>query len=81
MCTFENDHRVLVCDLAIPLVRAAVSAAFGDAVQLTLAPGQGTLIEAGPSIDGEAFQDVTRSAIAAAQEKPDTHPDQEQEKL
>lgn len=28
MCTFESDHRVLVCDLAIAQVREAVDAAF-----------------------------------------------------
>ena len=77
MCTFENERRVLVCDVAIHRVREAVSAAFGDGVQFTPAPGQGTRVEARPSIDGEAFQEVARSAIAAAQEKPSTHPDQE----
>ena len=45
MCTFENDHRVLVCDLAIHRVREAASRAFGDAVQFTPVPGEGTLVE------------------------------------
>jgi hypothetical protein len=77
MCTFENEHSVVVCDSAIHQVREAVSAAFGEAVQLTPIAGQGTRVEARPSIDGEAFQEVARSAIAAAQEKSSTHPDQE----
>ncbi len=69
MCTFENEHRVLVCDIAIQGVREAVSTAFGDEVQFTPAPGQGTRVEVAPTIDEEAFQEVTRAAIAAAQQK------------
>lgn len=69
MCTFENEHSVLVCDLAIHQVREAVSTAFGDAVQFTPAPGQGTRVEILPTVDEGAFQEVTRSAIAAAQQK------------
>jgi hypothetical protein len=65
MCTFENDHRVLVCDVAIHQVRGA----FGDVVQFTPAPGQGTRVEIPPTEDSEAFQEVTRAAIAAAQQK------------
>jgi len=69
MCTFENEHCVLVCDVAIYRVREAVSAAFGDAVQFTPAPGQGTRVEVLPSIDEKVFQEVAREAIAAAQQK------------
>jgi len=69
MCTFENEHSVLVCDIAIHQVREAVGTAFGDAVQFTPTPGQGTRVEAPPTIDEEAFQEVTRAAIAAAQQK------------
>ena len=72
MCTFENEHRVLICDLAIQGVREAVSTAFGDAVQFTPAPGQGTRVEVAPTIGEEAFQEVTRAAIAAAQQKNTT---------
>jgi hypothetical protein len=75
MCTFENDHRVLVCDLAIHRVREAASRAFGDAVQFTPVPGEGTLVEVPPIIDEKTFQEVTRVAIAAAQQKRTT-PDQ-----
>lgn len=67
MCTFENEHSVLVCDTAIHQVREAVGAAFGDAIQFTPAPGQGTRVKALPTVDEEAFQEVTRSAIAEAQ--------------
>jgi hypothetical protein len=69
MCTFDNEHSVVVCDIAIQQVRAAVSAAFGDGIRYTPIVGQGTRVEARPSIDEEAFQEVARSAIAAAQEK------------
>ncbi len=69
MCTFENKQSVLVCDLAIHHVRVAVSTAFGDAVQYTPITGQGTRVEARLCVDEEAFQRVTRAAIAAAQEK------------
>ncbi len=69
MCTFENDHRVLVCDVAIHQVREAASAAFGDAVQFTPAPGQGTRVEVPPTEDAQAFQTLARAAIAAAQQQ------------
>ncbi len=69
MCTVENEQSILVCDGAIQQVRAATSQAFGDAVQFTSAPGQGTRVEVPPTIDTEAFQKVTREAIAAAQQK------------
>lgn len=69
MCTFENEHSVLVCDIAIHQVREAVSTAFGDAVQFTPAPGQGTRVEVAPTIDEKVFQEVARTAIEAAQEK------------
>ncbi len=81
MCTFENEHRVLVCDIVIHQVREAVSAAFGDAVHFTPAPGQGTRVEVPPTVDEEAFQKVARTAIAVAQEKPRTHPNQDREEL
>jgi hypothetical protein len=81
MCTFENERRVLVCDVAIHRVCEAVSAAFGDGVQFTPAEGAGTRVEVPPSVDGEAFQAVARSAIAAAQAQPATSPDQKHEKL
>lgn len=69
MCTFENTQSVLVCDVAIQHVREAVRAAFGDAIQYTPVTGQGTRIEASASVDEAAFQEVTRAAIAVAQEK------------
>jgi hypothetical protein len=72
MCTFENEHSVVVCDSAIHQVREAVSAAFGDAVQLTAAPGQGTRVEVPPTEDALAFQALARAAIAAAQQKDAT---------
>src|SRR5260221_14001179 len=63
MCMFENEHRVLVCDIAIHQVREAIGAAFGDAAHFTPAPGQGTRVEVPPAIDEEAFQKVGRTAI------------------
>ncbi len=79
MCTFENEHRVLVCDLAIHRVREAASRAFGDAVQFTPVPGRGTWVEVPPTEDPGAFQEVARAAILAAQEQPVTPPHQERE--
>jgi hypothetical protein len=71
MCTFENEKTVVVCDLALHRVRAALSAAFGDALEFTPIEGQGTRVEARPSVDEAAFQAVARAAIAAAQaERP-----------
>jgi hypothetical protein len=67
MCTFENEKTVVVCDLALHKVRNAVSAAFGEAVEFTHIEGQGTRVEARPSVDVAAFQAVARAAIAAAQ--------------
>ena len=81
MCTFESEQSVVVCDLAIHQVRDAVSAAFGDAVQFTPIMGQGTRVQVPPTVDKEAFQEVARSAIAAAQEEPGTPPDQKREGL
>jgi hypothetical protein len=69
MCTFEKEYSVLVCDLAIDQVREAVNTAFGDAVQFTPVPGQGTRIEVAPTIDEKVFRDVAREAISAAQQK------------
>ena len=69
MCTFENEHAVLVCDLAIAQVREAASRAFGDAVQVTAIPGQGTRVEIPTTEDAQTFQAVARAAIAAAQQQ------------
>ena len=69
MCTFENDHRVLVCNVAIHQVRKALSTAFGDVVQLTPVPVYGTRVEIPPTEDAQAFQAVARAAIAAAQQE------------
>jgi hypothetical protein len=69
MCTFENDRRVLVCDVAIAQVREAVGAAKGCAVQVTLIPGQGTRVEVPPTEDAHAFGKVARAAIAAAKQQ------------
>ena len=75
MCTFENEHSAIVCDLAIGQVREAVSAAFGEAVQQTSIPGQGTRVEVPPTEDLHVFEEVTRAAIAAAQ-RQDAAPDE-----
>lgn len=69
MCTFENEHRVLVCDVAIARVREAIGAAYGDAVQVTPLPGQGTRVEIPPNEDMQAFQALARAAISEAQQQ------------
>ncbi len=57
MCTFQDKHAVLVCDVAISHVRRAIDTAFGDAVQYSTVEGQGTLVEATPTVDAERFQE------------------------
>jgi hypothetical protein len=81
MCTFENERAVVVCDVAIRRVREVVNAVFGDVVQFTPITGQGTRVEVPPSVDEEVFQGVAREAIAAAQEKPGTPPEQMREEV
>ena len=68
MCTFEDERRVMVCDVAIGQVRQGL-AAFGDTVQYTSCEGQGTLVEASSCLDTEQFQELTRTAIALAQSR------------
>ena len=72
MCTFQDEHTVLVCDVAISHVRRTIDAAFGEAVQYSTLEGQGTLVEATPTVDAERFQKLTRTAIAEAQNTPAT---------
>ena len=67
MCTFQDQHTVLVCDVAIGQVRERLTAAFGAAVQYTPVEGQGTLVQAPASVASEPFQAITRAAIATAQ--------------
>jgi hypothetical protein len=67
MCTFEDERRVMVCDVAIGQVRQTMLAAFGDEVQYLLCEGQGTLVEASASIDAKQFQTLARTAISQAQ--------------
>ena len=76
MCTFQDEHSVLVCDVAINHVRKAIDAAFGNVVQYTTVEGQGTLVEATPTVDIEQFHRLTRTAIAEAQNTPTALPDQ-----
>jgi hypothetical protein len=81
MCTFENERAVVVCDVAIQQVRAAVSAAFGDGIRYTPIAGKGMRVEVPPSVNVELFQGVVHEAIAAAQEKPGTSPEQMREEV
>lgn len=67
MCTFQNEHTVLVCPVAIDQVRAHLHEAFGNRVQYTPNEEQGTLVQVPPDVDSARFQAVTRAAIAAAQ--------------
>jgi hypothetical protein len=67
MCTFQGEHAVLVCPVAIDQVCARLREVFGDLVQCSTREEQGTLIRVPSSIDPTRFQAVTREAIAAAQ--------------
>ncbi|GLV56065.1 hypothetical protein KDH_29090 [Dictyobacter sp. S3.2.2.5] len=68
MCTFQSEHAVLICPVAIDRVRARLHEAFGALVQCTTIEEQGTLIQIPSSVDPTQFQAVTREAIAAVQD-------------
>lgn len=74
MCTFQDQHTVLVCDVAIGPVRQALTAAFGEAIQYTPVEGQGTLVQAPPSVEGESFLALTRAVIDQTQGQPQGEP-------
>ncbi len=67
MCTFKDEHIVMVCDVAIGQVRQRLQEAFGEAVQYTTVDGKGTLVQARSQVDAVQFQSLTREAIAASQ--------------
>lgn len=67
MCPFKDEQTVQVCDVAIDRVRERLQEAFGEAVEYTAVNGQGTLVQASPTVDPAQFQSVTREAIAQAQ--------------
>ncbi len=71
MCTFRSDRAYVVCDVAIDRVRAELVAAFGEGLRFSGIRGEGTLIEAGSTVDKQRFIARARAAIAAAQEAPD----------
>jgi hypothetical protein len=68
MCTFKDERTVLVCDVAIGRVRAAIDATVTarDSVRYTVVDGQGTLVEAEHGVDVQQFTVATQAAIAAA---------------
>jgi hypothetical protein len=68
MCTFQNQHAVLVCDVAIGQVRERLTTAFGATIQYTPVEGQGTLVQAPPNVASEQFQALTRAAIDLVQQ-------------
>lgn len=67
MCTFKDEQTVLVCDVAIGLVRKRLQQAFGEAIQYTTVDGKGTLVQASSTTDAAQFQAVTREGIVQAQ--------------
>ena len=67
MCTFQDHHTVLVCDVAISQVRSRLAAVFGEAVQYTPVEGHGTLVQVQADVASEPFQAITRAAIAEIQ--------------
>jgi hypothetical protein len=58
---------MMVCDLAIGRVREDLDAVLRGEIQYTHVDGQGTLVEAGPSVDADRFQLLIQEAISAAQ--------------
>ena len=67
MCTFKDEQTVMVCDVAIDQVRERLQEVFGETVQYTTVNGQGTLVQALPTVDATRFQATTREAITQAQ--------------
>jgi hypothetical protein len=67
MCIFKDEQTVQVCDVAIGYVRERLQEAFGNDIQYTTVPGQGTLVQAPSTVDSDRFQLAAREAIAQAQ--------------
>jgi hypothetical protein len=67
MCTVQDQHTILICDVAIGQVREHLTAAFGDTIEYTPVAGRGTLVQAPPEVASEQFQALSREAIARAQ--------------
>ena len=63
MCTFRDDHAVMVCDAGIGYVRAALLAELEGRVAFTVHHGEGTLVEASPDVDGHHFETTVRRAL------------------
>lgn len=63
MCTFLGDRAALVCDVAIPHVRDEVEGTLPEGVSFTVRHGEGTLVQADPSVDVEAFRHAVRSGM------------------
>ena len=63
MCTFKSDRAVLVCDVAIDHVRKQVDGSFPRAVRYQAAEGGGTLVEAGPGVAAEDFEQAVRRGM------------------
>jgi hypothetical protein len=74
VCTFRNDGRVMVCDVAIGDVKDLLTADLGETIKYTPVDGQGTLLEAAAAIDVNRFEELVRTGIArsdAARRLPD----------
>ena len=67
MCTFKDERTVMVCDVAIGRVQKELRGAFGDRVRFTPADGQGTLVEAEPTVDDAQFVAIAQASITASQ--------------
>jgi hypothetical protein len=67
MCTVESEHSAVVCDVAIDRVRQELAQRFPSGVTYTLVEGQGTRIQADPTVDGQQFTQVVQRAITDAQ--------------
>lgn len=56
MCTFLDDHKVMVCDVARDRMRAGLGAEFGGQVSFTHVDYEGTLVEAADGVEAERFR-------------------------
>ncbi len=66
MCDFKNDRTVMVCDVAIGHIRNELQKAAVEGVKFTHVDWEGTLVEADPEIDVDAFTQAVRAGIAEA---------------
>ncbi|HEX2053071.1 MAG TPA: hypothetical protein VHJ78_05000 [Actinomycetota bacterium] len=68
MCTFHEETKVQVCDVAIGHVKSELASGLDAPVRYTHMEGEGTMVEAvGEGVDAARFQELVRNGMAAAE--------------